>query len=36
MSYIIGEDRNQTILFPQSLEEYIAKDNPVRLIEEYL
>lgn len=36
MSYIIGEDRNQTILFPQSLEEYIAKDNPVRIIEEYL
>jgi len=36
MSYIIGEDRNQTILFPQSLEEYIARDNPVRLIEEYL
>lgn len=36
MSYISGEDRNQSILFPQSLEEYITKDNPVRIINEYV
>jgi transposase len=36
MSYIQGEDRNQYILFPESLEEYIAKDNPVRIIHEYV
>ncbi|MDD3655208.1 MAG: hypothetical protein PHI72_00360 [Atribacterota bacterium] len=36
MSYISGEDRNQSILFPQSLEEYIASDNPVRIINEYV
>ncbi len=36
MSYIQGEDRNQNILFPQSLEEYISKDNPVRIIQEYV
>ncbi|HAJ33925.1 MAG TPA: hypothetical protein DCK79_11350 [Candidatus Atribacteria bacterium] len=27
MSYIQGEDRNQIILFPESIEEYIGKDN---------
>jgi transposase len=36
MSYISGENRNQSILFPQSLEEYIASDNPVRIINEYV
>jgi transposase len=36
MSYISGENRNQNILFPQSLEEYIASDNPVRIINEYV
>ncbi|KUK63055.1 MAG: hypothetical protein XD84_2206 [Desulfotomaculum sp. 46_80] len=36
MSYIQGEDRNQTILFPESIEEYIGKDNPVRIINEYI
>ena len=36
MSYISGEDRNQSILFPESLEEYIASDNPVRIINEYV
>jgi len=36
MSYIQGEDRNQIILFPESIEEYIGKDNPVRIINEYV
>jgi len=36
MSYIQGEDRNQSILFPESLEEYITMDNPVRIINEYV
>lgn len=36
MSYIQGEDRNQNILFPQSLEELIDQDNPVRIIHEYV
>lgn len=34
MSYISGENRNQSILFPESLEEYITPDNPVRIIDE--
>lgn len=36
MSYIQGENRNQSILFPESLEEYITPDNPVRIINEYI
>jgi len=36
MSYISGENRNQSILFPESLEGYIAPDNPVRIIHEYV
>ena len=36
MPYIEGEDRNQLILFPASIEDYIAEDNPVRVIEAYV
>lgn len=33
MRYITGSDRTQAVLFPQSLEEIIAEDNEVRLID---
>jgi transposase len=36
MGYIKGEDRNQTFLFPESIDEYIHEDNPVRIIDEYV
>ena len=36
MDYIEGTDRNQLILFPQSLDEYIGEDNPVRFIDAYV
>jgi len=36
MGYIKGEDRNQNILFPESFEDYIADNNPVRIIDEYV
>jgi hypothetical protein len=36
MSYIKGEDRNQTFLFPESIDDYIHEDNPVRIIDEYV
>jgi transposase len=36
MSYISGENRKQSILFPETLEEYITPDNPVRIIHEYV
>lgn len=36
MGYIKGEDRNQTYLFPESFDDYIHEDNPVRIIDEYI
>lgn len=36
MRYISGEDRGQHSLFPQSLDEYISDDNPVRAIEAFV
>lgn len=36
MYYIKGENRAQAILFPESLDEYISSDNPVRIIDEYV
>jgi transposase len=36
MPYIEGEDRNQIILFPESIDEYISMDNPVRVIDAYV
>ena len=34
--FIQGVDRTQTILFPASLDEYVAEDNPVRVIEAFV
>lgn len=36
MGYIEGQDRNQLILFPENLDDYIRDDNPVRVINEYI
>ena len=36
MSYIQGQCRAQQTLFPSSLDEYIAAENPVRVIDEYI
>lgn len=36
MAYIKGEDRYQITLFPDSIDEYITEDNPVRLIDAYV
>ena len=33
MGYIVGVAREQLILFPESLEDYLALDNPVRFID---
>ena len=35
MAYIEGQDRNQPILFPESIDDYISDDSMVRVIEEY-
>lgn len=36
MEYIAGENRNQMILFPENIEDYISEDNPVRVIDVYV
>ncbi len=34
--YVEGEDRSQATLFPESLDEYIAADNPVRIVDVFV
>lgn len=34
--FIEGQSREQTTLFPESLDEYIAEDNPVRFIDAFV
>jgi len=36
MSYIKGINRDQTLLFPEVIEDYIKGDNPVRFIDAYV
>lgn len=36
MGYIKGEEREQLILFPECIDDYISEDNPVRVIDEYV
>jgi transposase len=34
--FIEGEDRSQSTLFPEHLDDYIAQDNPVRVIDVFV
>lgn len=36
MGYIEGENRHQSVLFPETLDDYIGNDNPVRFIDAYV
>lgn len=36
MSYIEGESRDQILLFPEAIDEYITENNPVRFIDAYV
>jgi transposase len=36
MRYIQGESREQVTLLPRSIEDYVAEDNPVRLIDQFV
>ena len=36
MDYIRGVTRNQVILFPESVEDYITEENPVRFIDAFV
>ena len=34
--FIEGEDRHQSTLFPEALDDYITEDNPVRVIDVFV
>ncbi len=34
--FMVGEDRNQSTLFPERVDEYVDEDNPVRVIDVFL
>src|SRR5437660_6007883 len=36
MDYIRGVTRNQVVLFPETVEDYITEDNPVRFIDAFV
>ena len=36
MSHLEGVDRNQLVLFPEALDEYVSVDNPIRFIDAQL
>jgi transposase len=36
MGYVEGEDRDQAVLFPELIDEYVEEDNPVRFIEAFV
>lgn len=36
MAYISGLDRQQVVLFPEAIDDYIAADNPVRFLDEFV
>lgn len=33
---ITGSDRNQNVMFPSLVDDYVSNDNPVRFIEAYV
>ena len=34
--FVEGEDRRQSYLLPESLDDYVAEDNPVRVVEVFI
>src|SRR6201987_4194531 len=34
--FVEGEDRRQTLFLPESLDDYVAEDNPVRVVEVFI
>ena len=36
MAHISGHDRSQTLLFPESVDDYVGPENPVRFIEAFV
>ncbi len=36
MTHITGHDRSQTLLLPESLDDYVGPENPVRFIDAFV
>jgi transposase len=36
MMHIAGHDRSQTLLLPESLDDYVGPENPVRFIDAFV
>ena len=36
MAHLVGEDRFQTLLLPESLDDYVSPENPVRFIDAFV
>lgn len=36
MGYVAGVDRKQQVLFPETLDEYVSEENPVRVIDAFV
>ena len=36
MQHIQGGDRNQTLLLPAAVDDYVSRENPVRFIEAFV
>ena len=34
--FVVGDDRSQSTLFPERLDEYLGDDNPVRAIDVFV
>jgi transposase len=34
--FVVGQDRSQSTLFPECLEDYLSEDNPVRAIDVFV
>jgi transposase len=36
MNYIVGHDRCQSLLLPETVDDYVGPDNPVRFIDAFV
>ena len=34
--FVVGDDRSQSTLFPERLDDYLGEDNPVRAIDAFV
>jgi transposase len=34
--FVVGDDRSQSTLFPERLDDYLSEDNPVRAVDVFV